>query len=245
MGVSPHDERRMTISDGHTHHEVVTSVDADTLERADVGPLLTKTWARALKRALDLAGSLGLAVCIMVLVPLIALAIKIDSPGPVFFRQRRVGRDGQEFQMLKFRSMHIDAEQRLLADAELHAMFRENDFKVPGASDPRITRVGRILRACSLDELPQFWNVVMGSMSLVGPRPMEPRQASVVYAPGDICLRVKPGLTGLWQVSGRATIVGAERLALDHRYVETWSLGGDLVILVRTVPAVISARGAH
>jgi len=172
----------------------------------------------------------------------IAVLIRLDSPGPAFFTQKRVGRDGVEFTMVKFRSMVTDAE-RLLID------LRENDegngllFKM--RRDPRITRVGGLLRRYSLDELPQLFNVLTGSMSLVGPRPTLPKE---VAAYGDDLRRrllVKPGLTGLWQVSGRSDLDLDESTRLDLQYVENWSPMFDVMILLKTVKAVFGGRGAY
>jgi len=208
--------------------------------------LIASQWALALKRSLDIVGCLLLAVPLAIAVPVIALFVKLDSVGPVFFRQMRVARGGTTFIMYKFRSMHIDAEERLASDPELESLYHANGFKLPEADDPRVTRVGRLLRKWSLDELPQFINVLIGQMSLVGPRPILTREIEALYADdAETCLLVRPGLTGLWQVSGRSSIVGTERVELDRRYVEEWSVATDLGILVRTVPAVLSAKGAH
>jgi lipopolysaccharide/colanic/teichoic acid biosynthesis glycosyltransferase len=158
------------------------------------------------------------------------------------FRQVRVGRDGREFQIYKFRTMYTDAEARLAEVAHLNegdgALFKMRD-------DPRVTPVGRWLRRFSLDELPQLINVVLGDMSLVGPRP--PLPSEVAQYPADMRRRlvVKPGMTGLWQVSGRADLSWEESIRLDLRYVENWSLTMDLVILARTVTAVLRLSGAY
>jgi len=181
-----------------------------------------------------------------VVLPLVALAIRMDSKGPVFFRQRRVGRGGREFAMIKFRSMYTDAEARLDADPELHAAWLANDCKLPEDIDPRITRVGRFLRRTSLDELPQVLNVLGGSMSLIGPRPIERRQIEHLYGDRAPWYELtKPGLTGLWQVSGRSAIQGDARVALDIAYVRTWSPWRDAVLVLRTIPAVLRRDGAH
>jgi exopolysaccharide biosynthesis polyprenyl glycosylphosphotransferase len=173
---------------------------------------------------------------------LIALVIRCDSRGPALFRQVRVGKDGREFVMLKFRTMYADAERRLDEVAHLN----ENDgvlFKA--RNDPRVTRFGRWLRRFSLDELPQLLNVVRGEMSLVGPRPPLPYE--VARYPSDMRRRlvVKPGVTGLWQVSGRADLSWEDAMRLDLHYVENWSFSFDLVILLRTVSAVLRASGAY
>jgi exopolysaccharide biosynthesis polyprenyl glycosylphosphotransferase len=173
---------------------------------------------------------------------LLALAIKIDSRGPVLFRQKRVGQHGQEFSVFKFRTMVVDADKML---SQL-SMLNESDgllFKM--RSDPRVTRVGRFLRKYSLDELPQFVNVLRGDMSLVGPRP--PLPSEVAQYDGDVARRllVKPGITGLWQVSGRSDLSWEDGIRLDLFYVENWSLTSDMTILWKTLGAVIKSRGAY
>jgi exopolysaccharide biosynthesis polyprenyl glycosylphosphotransferase len=173
---------------------------------------------------------------------LIAALIRLDSRGPGFFRQTRIGRDGKPFTCWKFRSMHTDAEERL---AELqHANEHDGTlFKI--RDDPRVTRVGRFLRKYSLDELPQLINVANGSMSLVGPRPPLPKEVAEYGDDVRRRLLVKPGLTGLWQVSGRSDLTWEESVRLDLFYVENWSHALDMHILARTVSAVVASRGAY
>ena len=195
------------------------------------------------KRIIDILGSLaGLAVT-AVLTPFIALAIKIDSPGPVFFAQKRVGKNGRYFRLYKFRSMYIDAEER---KAELMAQNEMNGPMFKVEHDPRVTRVGAFLRKTSLDELPQFFNILTGSMSLVGTRPPtvdEFQEYDLYYRRR---LSIKPGLTGLWQVSGRSDITDfREVLKLDLEYIDNWSLASDIRILLMTVWVVIMKRGAR
>ncbi|MDP8924735.1 MAG: exopolysaccharide biosynthesis polyprenyl glycosylphosphotransferase, partial [Chloroflexota bacterium] len=195
-----------------------------------------------LKRALDLAlGGLGL-VLLAPLFLLVALAIRLDSPGPVFYRQRRVGKDGHPFWMLKFRSMHRDAD-RLVAQLADRNEASGPLFKI--RHDPRVTRVGRVLRRASLDELPQLVNVLKGEMSLVGPRPGLPSEVERYEDWQHGRLRARPGITGLWQVSGRSEVPFHDMVRLDLHYVRHWSLGLDLEILLRTIPAVLSNRGAY
>lgn len=200
----------------------------------------------AAKRTMDLViGSLMLLL-VLPLIVVLAVVVRIDTPGSPFFAQRRVGRKGTPITVLKIRTMRRDAEQRLDDDEVLRLHYRDNGFKVAADRDPRVTRVGRFLRRTSLDELPQLINVVAGSMSLVGPRPVLPEELPVLY--GRHIARycsVKPGLTGLWQVTGRSHITGADRVSLDLRYLDEVGLRTDLRILCRTVPAVLFQRGAH
>ena len=193
------------------------------------------------KAALDRVGAALLVVLLSPLLAAAALAVRLSGPGPVVYRQVRAGRDGQQFELLKFRTMVADAEARL--DGLRHRNAADGLlFKIP--SDPRITRVGRILRRTSLDELPQLWNVVRGDMSLVGPRPL-PVSPDALVGDARRRLRVKPGITGLWQVSGRSDLGWAETVRLDARYVDQWSLGLDARILLRTPLAVARGRGAY
>jgi lipopolysaccharide/colanic/teichoic acid biosynthesis glycosyltransferase len=174
----------------------------------------------------------------------VAVAVKVTSKGPVFFRQERVGINGEMFRMIKFRSMVVDAEARLASlKEEQYDAGNEVLFKIK--NDPRITKVGKFIRRFSIDELPQLFNVVIGDMSLVGPRP--PLMAEVELY-GDEARRrllVKPGMTGLWQVSGRSDLTWDDTVRLDVYYVENWSITGDLVILWKTAKAVVSSSGAY
>ena len=195
-----------------------------------------------LKRAIDmLLATLGLVATIPIWIAICA-AIRLESPGSPIFVQERVGRRGRRFRFYKFRSMYVDAESRL------HEVLVHNEtdgpvFKI--RQDPRITRVGAFLRRTSLDELPQLLNVLKGDMSLVGPRPPLPREVDQ-YRPGDLVrLQVKPGLTCLWQVSGRSNVGFDQWMELDRQYVRQMSLWLDLSILARTVGAVLSMRGAY
>ena len=198
-------------------------------------------WRRFIKRATDI-GLTGFGVVVISPVfALIALAIKLSDGGPVIFRQTRVGLDGTTFTMLKFRSMHVDAEAKL---AELRAQNPGIGTLFKMADDPRITRVGKFLRKFSLDELPQLFNVLSGSMSLVGPRPPLQSEVDVYEDHARRRLLVTPGLTGLWQVSGRSLLSWEETVRLDLRYVENWTLTLDLLILWKTFFAVVAKRGA-
>ena len=195
------------------------------------------------KRAVDLfLGGLLLAAALPVLAVALA-SVRLTSSGPALFRQRRVGRDGQVFDILKVRTMHEDAEHRLGTDPELQARYRHNGRKLPLDHDPRLAPLGALLRRTSCDELPQLWNVLKGDMSLVGPRPVLAEELAE-YGPYEAAYRMaKPGLTGAWQVAGRDNVRFPQRAEIDADYIDQWSLTRDLVILVRTVPAVLKARG--
>ena len=199
----------------------------------------------AAKRAFDIVGSALLLIAIVPVLPIISVAILVESRGPVLHRQRRLGRGGQPFDMLKFRTMRPDAEALLNSDPELYRRFVDNGFKLPLGEDPRITRVGAWLRAASLDELPQLVNVLRGDMSLVGPRPPIVEQIPLLYDGLEAhYFSVRPGLTGLWQVSGRSDLSRQQRCSLDVEYVATRSMRTDMRILVATVGAVTRREGA-
>lgn len=198
--------------------------------------------ARWVKRGFDIIWSGILLLCAAPVMALTAVAIKLEDGGPVLFRQRRVGLKGEEFSCLKFRSMGTDAETRLAA------LAAQNEgagplFKMK--HDPRITRVGRIIRRFSIDELPQLWNAFRGDMSLVGPRPALPTEVAQYDDDARRRLDVRPGLTGLWQVSGRSKLSWDDAVRLDLYYVDNWSMTQDLVILARTAQAVVGSAGAY
>jgi exopolysaccharide biosynthesis polyprenyl glycosylphosphotransferase len=211
-------------------------------------PMLTPSdtqlspWARLFKRGIDVLGSaLGLLI-MSPLLAVVALAIRLDSPGPVIFSQPRVGRDGRLFEVFKFRTMVKDADQ--IKDQMRHLNEAQGPmFKI--RDDPRITRVGRFLRRTSLDELPQFWNTLRGDMSLVGPRPALPEEVAGYADWHRKRLSTAPGITGLWQISGRSDLTFEEMVLLDIYYIENWSPLLDLSILLRTVPRVIAGSGAY
>jgi lipopolysaccharide/colanic/teichoic acid biosynthesis glycosyltransferase len=199
---------------------------------------------RALRRLVDVAGSVLLLVLLVPVLAAVGCLIWWKLGRPIVFIQERIGRGGRLFRLYKFRSMVADAEQVLRASPEIYRRYVACNFKLPEGDDPRVTRLGRLLRRTSLDELPQLWNVLRGEMSFVGPRPIVPDEIAEYGDYGRLLLRVKPGLTGLWQVSGRSRIGYPERARIDLRYVGERSLGQDLQILLRTVPIVISRRGA-
>ncbi|GAB4510840.1 MAG: sugar transferase [Anaerolineae bacterium] len=219
------------------------------VENLDGIPLLGVTGAaefpgtnRLIKRLIDLSLVILAAPFLLLTFGLIALAIYLDDKGPVFYRQRRVGENGREFDMLKFRSMIRDADklqQRLVQEHQLDARHP----KIP--DDPRITRVGKLLRRTSMDELPNLINVVRGHMSLVGPRPPTPDEVALYEPWHRQRLKIMPGMTGLWQVSGRSDVPFDEMCLLDIYYIENWSIRLDLQILMMTVPRVLLRHGAY
>jgi exopolysaccharide biosynthesis polyprenyl glycosylphosphotransferase len=220
------------------------AVEVDDVEGVTVlgvnPPWLSRS-SRALKRAMDITLSGALLLMALPAMALIALLVKLDSPGSVFFGQTRVGKGGRTFRLFKFRTMCVDAEQR--RDALLAQSTDSNWLKLD--HDPRITRSGRWLRRTSLDELPQLWNVVRGEMSLVGPRPLIEAEDRLVKGWARGRLDLTPGITGYWQVLGRTRIPFEEMVKLDYLYVTNWSLWEDIRLMLRTLPAVIGGRGAN
>jgi exopolysaccharide biosynthesis polyprenyl glycosylphosphotransferase len=219
------------------------------LDEFDEVPLLTfepvaqEEWKLLLKRAMDLGLTLAAMPVVLPLMAIIGAAIKLDSRGPVLFKQLRVGQGKRRFVLQKFRTM-IEGSERLQSELEHLNEAQGPIFKI--ANDPRVTRVGRILRRTSLDELPQLFNVLRGEMSLVGPRPMSVRDVKL-FDRGIQRKRfsVRPGLTCLWQVSGRSNLPFSKWLELDLWYIEHWSLALDLKVLLRTIPAVLRGTGAQ
>ena len=244
------------------NHDGGIEVLTDFPETSDVGPSLRERllWkaresSRRLrvrrppskvafaKRAIDIGLTSTLGLFTMPLIGLIALAIKLDSRGPVMFVQRRPGLDGKYFNIYKFRTMRSG---RAGDYRQLHPRLRE-EFDTYGKirNDPRVTRVGRLLRRTSLDELPQLWNIFKGDMSLVGPRPYLDQQIEELADRRQTIFRIRPGLTGVWQVNGRNDLVLRRRLAMDIWYVRNHSLRTDSVILLRTVTVVLRGDGAY
>ncbi len=218
----------------------VSSVEGLSLVHVEL-PRFTG-WKLVVKRSFDIAVS---AIALVVLAPLFALVavlIKLDDRGPILFRQQRVGRYGAPFTIHKFRTMCVDAEDKIdaliAASGGTALLFKLED-------DPRITRIGRFLRKYSLDELPQFWSALRGGMSVVGPRPQVPREVAEYTDAHHRRLLIKPGITGLWQVNGRSELSMEESIRLDLRYVENWSLIGDITIIMKTVRVVTRPAGAY
>lgn len=202
---------------------------------------------RLIKRTFDLAAGSLLLLLLAPLLAALALAVKVDSPGPVLFRHRRIGHRGREFNCYKFRTMYLNNEEilrRYLVENPAAAEEWARYYKLKGY-DPRVTRVGRLLRKCSLDELPQLINVLRGEMSLVGPRPYLPREREDIgYLSASIFI-ARPGMTGLWQVSGRNELSFQDRVHLEAWYVHNWSLWLDITLLIRTIGVVLARRGAY
>jgi exopolysaccharide biosynthesis polyprenyl glycosylphosphotransferase len=219
-----------------------SGVDVHDLEGIPVLGLRPPRFGRAsllLKRTIDLAGSVILLGLLAPVFALVALAIKLDSSGPVFFRQVRIGGRGRPFVIWKFRTMIVDADERKAEVAHLNKhRLDPRMFKIDG--DPRVTRVGRWLRRRSLDELPQLFNVLSGEMSLVGPRPLIPEEHRWVDGWATSRLDLRPGMTGLWQVLGNDSIEFDDMVKLDYRYIASWSLGRDIGLILRTVPFLFS-----
>lgn len=199
-------------------------------------------WNHMLKRAFDIAFAATAIIALSPILAVIAFLVKREDGGPVLFRQERIGHGGQPFQILKFRTMHVDAEARL---ASLISRSGADGPLFKMENDPRITKIGRILRKYSLDELPQFFNALGGSMSVVGPRPHLAHELEQYPHEGLRRLLIKPGVTGLWQVSGRSDLSFEQSVRLDLRYVENWSLIGDVTIILKTVRTVVSPQGAY
>lgn len=198
---------------------------------------------RIAKRAFDIIGSLGLIVLFSPVMLAVAIAVKVTSKGPVFYSQERIGLHGKPFKMFKFRSMVVGADDQLQSLLDQQGTSDRPLFKVN--NDPRITPVGRFIRRYSLDELPQFFNALIGTMSLVGPRPQ--REAEVALYDDDAHRRLfmKPGITGLWQVSGRSDLSWDDAIRLDLYYVENWSITSDIIVVARTAAAIVRPSGAH
>lgn len=209
-------------------------------DRPDAHPATSRA-----KRALDVTATIVTLPLVLVVGLIIAVLVRATSRGSVFFVQERVGLGGRTFRMVKFRTMLVDAEDRLRQDPALWNDYVRNDFKLPNGRDPRVTAVGRLLRRSSLDELPQLFNVLRGQMSLVGPRPIVPEEIEKYGPDRDAYTAVKPGITGWWQVNGRSGVGYPERVQLDREYASSWTFWLDVQILVRTPLTVLRARGAH
>jgi lipopolysaccharide/colanic/teichoic acid biosynthesis glycosyltransferase len=222
-------------------------VPVDAVWRAErlgaVGLLAARPWQRATKRLIDILGSLALLILLSPVMLVIAISIPLTSPGPVIYAQRRIGKGGRPFTMYKFRSMERDAHDLRHLHAHRNRHTTGPVFKVP--DDPRVTKVGRVIRRLSLDELPQLLNVLRGDMSLVGPRPALPEEYDVCSSDVRQRTLVAPGLTCIWQVSGRSDVDFLRWVDMDLEYIRTWTLRLDLLLLIRTIPAVFRGNGAY
>jgi exopolysaccharide biosynthesis polyprenyl glycosylphosphotransferase len=236
------DDVLVDITDGGSPIIDLRGADAALEIVRPAGLLAAPAWQLTAKRAIDILGALVAAVLTLPLLLVVAIAIKATSRGPVLYAQERVGRNGETFRMYKLRSMCVDAHERKHEHGGRN-MHGGPIFKI--RDDPRVTRVGRVLRRLSIDELPQLWNVLRGEMSLVGPRPPLPEEYEQ-YGPRERRrLLVKPGITCIWQVRGRSDLDFETWVRMDLEYIETWSLALDAKLLTLTLPAVLSGRGAY
>ena len=231
------------VHDARSRSGMTSRTDRD---KSDIGAGPVARGISPMKRAIDLIGAAAGLLCLAPVMLAVAIAIRRESPGPILFRQPRSGLGGRAFRCLKFRTMVADAEAKLGDLEGLNESAGGVLFKIK--SDPRVTRLGRFLRKTSLDELPQLWNVLMGEMSLVGPRPLQLRDCEKLVACDPAGYRrrlsVPPGITGPWQVGGRSEADSQRMMDLDLEYVESWSIGLDLRILARTVVVVAVGKGA-
>jgi Undecaprenyl-phosphate galactose phosphotransferase WbaP len=230
---------------GVTNSAVVARDLSGTLA-VEIKHNLLNPWAQRLKRALDLSGAVvgGFFICPLLLT--IAVVIKLDTPGPVLFGHRRLGASDEHFLCWKFRTMHVDAERMLNECLQRYPNLQaewEQNHKL--RDDPRVTSIGRFLRKTSLDELPQLWNVLRGEMSLAGPRPIVDEEVSKYDKDYELYRRIRPGMSGFWQVGGRSEIDYKIRVAMDAYYVRNWSVWLDIIILARTVKIVLFGHGAY
>lgn len=223
---------------------VVDLTDRATVFRlsSEASLLNAPTWQMAVKRTIDVVGASLALVVLSALLLATAVAVKVTSPGPIFFVQPRMGRNGREFRFYKFRSMHIGADEQRNHLIDLNEMSGPV-FKIK--EDPRLTSIGCFLRKSSIDELPQLWHVIRGHMSLVGPRPLPTFEALECSDWEAQRFEAKPGITCIWQVSGRSELDFETWVRMDIQYIERWSLWLDLKLLAKTIPAVISGKGAY
>jgi len=223
----------------------LSRIDMDTIEGIpliSIKQVSLNTWQRLITRLIDITVSAAVLIIGSPLWLFLALAVALGSSGPIIYKQTRIGQNGRAFQIHKFRSMYKDADQRLAQ------LLSQNEARGPlfkMKNDPRITPIGRFLRRTSLDEIPQFFNILQGDMSLVGPRPALPREVAQYEEWQKGRLAIKPGLTGLWQVRGRSNLTFDEGVLMDLYYIENWSLRLYIQILLRTIPAVLFTRGAY
>ena len=217
---------------------------APALQTRRISPMTSPIGVRrSSKRIIDVVIASVLLAALSPLLLVVAIAVKLDSPGPLLFAHRRLGQHGRFFDCLKFRSMRIDAERLLRDDETLQDWYVRNHFKIPTHLDRRVTRLGRFLRLTSLDELPQLWNVIRGDMSLVGPRPIVESEGAHYGDRLQELLSIRPGLSGAWAVQGRSRVGYPHRVEIELAYLRTWSLRKDFGILIRTPWVVLTQRG--
>jgi len=228
---------------GH-HRETITfesaRVQRTGLVDVAITPRKRRRWSLAAKRGFDIVASLIGLIAVTPLLAMLSALICLESKGPPLFRHKRVGLRGRRFGCLKLRTMRPDAERYLRADSALYDEYRRHHFKIPDDRDPRTTRTGRFLRRTSLDELPQLWNVLVGDMSLVGPRPIVDEELAVYEGSSTTLLSMRPGITGAWAVGGRQCVGYPERCDLELQYVREWRPWLDAKILIATVGAVLA-----
>ncbi|WP_416046159.1 sugar transferase [Priestia megaterium] len=200
---------------------------------------------RGASRLIDIILAITFIIILLPIMLIISLLIKLDSRGPVLFKQQRIGRDGEVFLILKFRTMIINSEQKLKENPVLYRKYIENSYKLNPSEDPRITKLGEFLRKTSLDEIPQFLNVLVGDMAIVGPRPVLLDELKEYGNKREIFLSVKPGITGYWQVSGRSNIGYPERVNLELYYIERKNILFDISIIGKTFISVVKKKGAY
>jgi len=227
-----HEREELTFESTRLHFTDVADVSIVSRE--------PRHWRLAVKRTFDISASLIGLILVAPLLAALSVLICLESPGPPLFRHQRVGLRGRRFGCLKLRTMRPDAEQRLRADSNLYDEYRRHDFKIPNDRDPRTTRIGRWLRRTSLDELPQLWNVLIGDMSLVGPRPVVDEELAVYKGSRTTLLSMRPGITGAWAVGGRNCVAYPERCDLELRYVREWGPWLDVKILIATAGLVLA-----
>jgi lipopolysaccharide/colanic/teichoic acid biosynthesis glycosyltransferase len=221
--------------------DLVTTVEPP--EDLSTGLLVAPTWRLAIKRAMDIAGSLAMLLLLSPVFLVTSIAIALTSEGEVIHRQRRIGRDGRPFTMLKFRSMIVGAHEQRHLYEHRNSHDRGPIFKIP--DDPRVTRVGRVIRRFSIDELPQLVNVLKGDMSLVGPRPPLPEEFETYNVRQQLRTLATPGLTCIWQVSGRSDVDFDSWVDMDLEYIKRWTVRLDLSLLLKSIPSVIAGHGAY
>jgi Undecaprenyl-phosphate galactose phosphotransferase WbaP len=228
-------------------NEEYLGADGEWLDEASVGAKqVARPHGAGLKRAMDIVGAAALLLFFLPLLVIVAVGVMLSSRGPIIYSQERIGLNGKKFRFYKFRSMVVNSEEVFNSFLDTDADARSQWEKYQKLDrDPRITAFGKFIRKTSLDEFPQFWNVLVGDMSLVGPRPCMPSQRELYGSYWRDYCAVRPGLTGLWQVSGRNRLTYQERVQLDVRYVRGWSLWRDVQILTRTVGVVLTGHGSR